>query len=111
MSITLTDSALAHVSSILAQRGKGIGLRLGIRAQGCTGFAYVVDIADEQQEADQVFEQAGVKILVDASCLPMLAGTELDFVSKGLNRSFEFNNPNAESYCGCGESFNLKSTE
>ncbi len=111
MSIALTESAAAHIQSTLAQRGKGIGLRLGVRAQGCTGYAYVVDLADEQQDSDEVFEQLGVKVLIDKASLPMLAGTQIDFVTKGLNRSFEFHNPNAEDYCGCGESFNLKSTQ
>jgi len=110
MSIQLTESAAAHIKSTLAQRGKGIGLRLGVRAQGCTGYAYVVDLADDIKESDQVFEQQGVKVLIDNTSLPILTGTQIDFVTKGLNRSFEFNNPNAEHYCGCGESFNLKST-
>lgn len=108
MSIQVTERAAEHIQNTLNKRGEGVGLRLGVRTQGCTGFAYVVEIADVIQDTDQVFEQHGVKVLVDAVSLPTLAGTQIDFVTKGLNRSFEFNNPNAEHYCGCGESFSLK---
>jgi iron-sulfur cluster assembly protein len=107
MPIQLTERAAQHIQQTLS-KGKGLGLRLGVRPQGCTGFAYVVSIAETQDPADQVFEHHGVKVLVDEKSLPYLKGTEIDFVSKGLNRSFEFNNPNAEHYCGCGESFSLK---
>lgn len=111
MAITLTEAAAEHILKTLAERGKGLGLRLGTRAQGCTGYSYVIEIADEIQDTDQVFEQYGAKILVDPISLPILDGTQLDFVTKGLNRTFEFNNPKAEHYCGCGESFSIKSEE
>lgn len=109
MSVTLTESAAEHILKTLSQRGKAIGLRVGVRPQGCTGYAYIVEIAESVQDSDRVFEQAGVKIIIDEASLPILEGTQLDYVTKGLNRSFEFNNPNAEHYCGCGESFSLKS--
>lgn len=110
MSIQITESAAEHIQKTLEQRGSGVGLRLGVRSQGCTGFAYVMDIADAVQDKDHVFEQHGVKVIIDELSLPILAGTEVDFVHKGLNRTFDFKNPNAEHYCGCGESFSLKTS-
>ena len=105
MAITMTDAAAARVSSFLANRGKGIGLRLGVKTTGCSGLAYVLEFVDELTDEDQVFEQQGVKIIVDAKSLIHLDGTELDFVKEGLNEGFQFNNPNAKGECGCGESF------
>ena len=103
----MTDAAAARVSSFLANRGKGIGLRLGVKTTGCSGLAYVLEFVDELTDEDQVFEQQGVKIIVDAKSLIHLDGTELDFVKEGLNEGFQFNNPNAKGECGCGESFSV----
>ncbi|MBL0474214.1 iron-sulfur cluster assembly protein IscA [Aeromonas veronii] len=107
MAITMTGAAAARVSSFLANRGKGIGLRLGVKTTGCSGLAYVLEFVDELTDEDQVFEQQGVKIIVDAKSLIHLDGTELDFVKEGLNEGFQFNNPNAKGECGCGESFSV----
>ena len=91
----------------MINRGKGIGLRLGVKTTGCSGLAYVLEFVDELAAEDQVFEQKGVKIIVDAKSLIHLDGTELDFVKEGLNEGFQFNNPNAKGECGCGESFSV----
>ncbi|MGL5948538.1 MAG: iron-sulfur cluster assembly protein IscA [Aeromonas sp.] len=107
MAITMTDAAAARVSSFLANRGKGVGLRLGVKTTGCSGLAYVLEFVDEFSEGDQVFEQKGVTIIVDSKSLPHLDGTELDFVKEGLNEGFKFTNPNSKGECGCGESFNV----
>ncbi|HDN9004825.1 TPA: iron-sulfur cluster assembly protein IscA [Aeromonas veronii] len=107
MAIIMTDAAAARVSSFLANRGKGIGLRLGVKTTGCSGLAYVLEFVDELTDEDKVFEQQGVKIIVDAKSLIHLDGTELDFVKEGLNEGFQFNNPNAKGECGCGESFSV----
>lgn len=106
MAITLTDSAARRVQSYLEKRG-GLGLRLGVKPAGCSGFAYVVDYADAAGPEDVVFEQHGVKVLVSRENLPLLDGTRVDFVRKGLNESFEFHNPNVKDACGCGESFTV----
>ena len=107
MAITLTESAANRVKTFLANRGKGIGLRLGIKTSGCSGLAYVLEFVDELNEDDNVFEQNGVKVIVDAKSLVYLDGTELDFVKEGLNEGFKFNNPNVKDACGCGESFTV----
>ncbi len=107
MAITLTESAANRVKTFLANRGKGIGLRLGIKTSGCSGLAYVLEFVDELNEDDNVFEQNGVKVIVDAKSLVYLDGTELDFVKEGLNEGFKFANPNVKDQCGCGESFNV----
>lgn len=107
MAITITEAAASRVASFLASRGKGIGLRLGVRTSGCSGMAYVLEFVDELDEGDQVFEEKGVKIIIDAKSLVYLDGTELDFAKEGLNEGFQFNNPNVSSECGCGESFNV----
>lgn len=107
MAITLTDSAAQRVSNYLARRGSGFGLRLGVKKTGCSGFAYVVDYADEARPEDVIFEQRGVKVLVSRDNLALLDGTEVDFVREGLNESFQFRNPNVKDECGCGESFNV----
>jgi iron-sulfur cluster assembly protein len=106
MPITLTEKAAKHVQKSLNTRGKGIGLRLGVKTSGCSGMSYVMEFADEMQTEDQLFESQGVKILVDAKSLLYIDGTELDFVREGLNEGFQFNNPNVKDACGCGESFN-----
>jgi iron-sulfur cluster assembly protein len=107
MAITLTDKAARHVSNFLAKRGKGIGLRLGVRTTGCSGMAYKLEFADESNPDDIIFESNGVKVLIDPRSLPYLDGTELDFAREGLNEGFKFNNPNVKDQCGCGESFNV----
>lgn len=108
MSIQLTEAAAERVRTMLDRRGEGIGLRLGTRKSGCSGFAYVVDYADEIGDDDQVFECHGVKVVVDSKSMPILDGMELDYVRQNaLNEGFEFNNPNIKDSCGCGESFSV----
>ena len=107
MGITLTEPAAQHVKAYLENRGKGVGLRLGVRTSGCSGMAYVLEFADEINEEDQVFEDHGVKVIVDPKSMIYLDGTELDFGKEGLNEGFKFNNPNVKDACGCGESFNV----
>ena len=107
MAISLTEVAAERVKTFLAQRGKGEGLRLGIKTTGCSGMAYVVEFVDEIMPEDEVFEDRGVKVFVDAKSLLFLDGTELDFLKEGLNEGFQFNNPNVKDSCGCGESFTV----
>ena len=107
MAVTLTEKAAKHVSNYLAKRGKGFGLRLGVRTSGCSGMAYKLEFADAANDEDVIFECHGVKVLVDPKSLPYLDGTELDFAREGLNEGFKFNNPNVKDQCGCGESFNV----
>jgi iron-sulfur cluster assembly protein len=107
MAVLLTDSARERVSSFLRTRGHGIGLRLGVKKTGCSGFAYVVNYADDIAADDVIFEQGGVKVIVDPESLRMIDGTEVDFVREGLNEAFKFRNPNVKGECGCGESFNV----
>jgi len=107
MSITLTDAAANRVKSFLANRGKGVGLRLGVRTSGCSGMAYVLEFADEVEDDDLVIENNGVKVLVDPKSLIYLEGTELDYGKEGINEGFRFNNPNVKDLCGCGESFTV----
>ena len=107
MSISLTQAAAERVKSFLASRGKGLGLRLGVRKTGCSGFAYVVNYADDTAASDLVFEDRGVKVFVDPSSLALIDGTTVDFVKQGLNEAFRFQNPNVKGECGCGESFSV----
>ncbi|MEM7017580.1 MAG: iron-sulfur cluster assembly protein IscA [Pseudomonadota bacterium] len=107
MAVTLTESAAQHVQSFLNNRGKGVGLRLGVRPSGCSGMAYVLEFADDVEEHDEIFESLGVKVVIDAKSLLYLDGTELDYGREGLNEGFKFNNPNIKDECGCGESFNV----
>ncbi len=107
MAITVTESAAQHVMKFLANRGKGAGLRLGVKTTGCSGMAYVLEFADTVEDTDQVFESNGVKVIIDPKSLVYLDGTELDFAKEGLNEGFKFNNPNVKDTCGCGESFNV----
>ena len=107
MAITLTDTAANRIRDFLDKRGKGIGLRLGVKPSGCSGMAYVMEFADELQDEDQVFEDKGVKLIVDPKSLLYLDGTELDYAKEGLNEGFKFNNPNEKDRCGCGESFTV----
>jgi iron-sulfur cluster assembly protein len=106
MALTLTEKAANHIQKSINNRGKGVGLRLGVRTSGCSGMAYVLEFADEVNTEDQVFESQGIKILVDPKSLVYIDGTELDYVREGLNEGFKFNNPNVKDQCGCGESFN-----
>ncbi len=107
MTITLTEAAASHVQTFLSSRGKGAGIRLGVRTSGCSGMAYVLEFADGEEEGDVVFEDHGVKVLVDAKSYLYLDGTELDYTKEGLNEGFKFNNPNVKDACGCGESFTV----
>ena len=107
MAISLTESAAERVRHFLEERGKGFGLRLGVRKTGCSGFAYVVNYADEVSPKDRVFEDRGVRVFVDPESLPLVDGTTVDFVKQGLNEAFRFRNPNVKGECGCGESFTV----
>ena len=107
MAITLTESAATRVQKFLTQRGKGIGLRLGVRTSGCSGLAYTLEFVDESLPDDCRFDSHGVTVLVDPKSLAILDGTELDFVREGMNEGFKFNNPNSKAQCGCGESFTV----
>jgi iron-sulfur cluster assembly protein len=107
MAITMTDAAAERVRGFLDKRGKGIGLRLGVRTSGCSGMAYVLEFVDDVEDSDIVFEDHGVKVIVDRKSMVYLDGTELDFAREGLNEGFRFNNPNVKDECGCGESFTV----
>ncbi len=107
MAITLTEKAASHVQGHLARRGKGLGLRVGVRTSGCSGMAYRLEYADAVNADDLQFESHGVKLVVDPKSLPFLDGTELDYAREGLNEGFKFRNPNVKDECGCGESFNV----
>ncbi|NMG48583.1 iron-sulfur cluster assembly protein IscA [Azoarcus communis] len=107
MGVTLSASAAKHVAGFIAKRGKGVGIRLGVKTSGCSGMAYKLEFVDETQDEDLVFDSHGVKVIIDPKSLPYLEGTELDFVREGLNEGFKFNNPNVKDQCGCGESFNV----
>ena len=107
MSVSLTEAAARHVTRYLTKRGKGVGVRLGVRTTGCSGLAYQLEYVDERSGEDIVFEGHGVKVLVDPKRLAYIDGTELDFVREGLNEGFRFNNPNERDKCGCGESFRV----
>jgi len=107
MSVSLTQAAARHVSRYIAKRGKGVGVRLGVKTTGCSGMAYKLEYADEVSPDDHIFEGFGVKVLIDPKSLPYLDGTELDFTREGLNEGFKFNNPREKDRCGCGESFRV----
>ena len=107
MAISLTDSAASRVRNHLEARGKGLGLRLGVTKTGCSGYSYVINYADEIADSDVVFEDKGVKVVVDPDALALIDGTEVDFIKNGLNEAFSFHNPNIAGECGCGESFNI----
>ena len=107
MAITLSEAAARHINKSLAKRGKGLGIRLGVKTTGCSGMAYTIEYVDEQQSDDVAFEQHGITIVVDAKSLPYLDGTELDYAREGLNEGFKFSNPNERDRCGCGESFRV----
>ena len=107
MAIQLTDVAAQRIQTFLTNRGKGIGLRLGVKTTGCSGMAYVIEFVDELDNHDTVFETNGVKVVVDPKSLIFLDGTQVDFSKEGLNEGFQFVNPNAKDACGCGESFTV----
>ncbi|MDG2090375.1 MAG: iron-sulfur cluster assembly protein IscA [Gammaproteobacteria bacterium] len=107
MAITMSESAAEHVASQMASRGKGLGIRVGVTTTGCSGMAYVLEFVDDLKESDEVFEDHGIKIVVDPKSLVYIDGTEMDFVKSGINEGFEFRNPNVKGECGCGESFSI----
>ncbi len=107
MSVTMTPAAAERVKAFMTNRGKGEGLRLGIKTTGCSGLAYVLEFVDDLNEDDNVFTIDDVKIIIDTKSLVYLDGIELDFTKEGLNEGFKFTNPNAKGECGCGESFNV----
>lgn len=107
MAITVTQAAADHIKRYLAKRGSGAGLRLGVKTSGCSGLAYVLEVCDEIEADDVLFEERDVKVVVDPKSLVYLDGTELDYVREGLNEGFKFQNPNEKNTCGCGESFQV----
>ena len=107
MPVTLTERAAKHVTRYISKRGRGVGVRLGVKTTGCSGLAYKLEYADDVAAEDLVFEGHGVKVLVDPKSLPYIDGTELDFVREGLNEGFKFHNPREKDKCGCGESFRV----
>lgn len=107
MALTMTEKAARHVADQLAARGKGLGIRVGVTTTGCSGMAYVLEFVDELAPEDEVFEDHGVRIVVDPKSLVYIDGTEMDFVREGVNEGFEFHNPNVKGECGCGESFSI----
>jgi len=107
MAITLTSTAANRVTEFLKSRGKGIGLRLGVKPSGCSGMAYIIEFSDTIEDTDVTFVNNGITIIVDTKSLIYLDGTELDFTKEGLNEGFKFNNPNVNAECGCGESFTV----
>ncbi|NNC65336.1 MAG: iron-sulfur cluster assembly protein IscA [Gammaproteobacteria bacterium] len=105
--VSLTQDAATRVRTFLEQRGHGLGLRVGIKKTGCNGYAYIIDYADSVDADDEIFDQQGVKVIVDRESLKLIDGTEVDFVKEGLNEAFKFRNPNVKGECGCGESFSV----
>ena len=105
MSITLTQSATEQIQSYLEKDQSNIGLRFGVRSSGCSGFAYIVELTDNINADDQVFETNGIKIVIDNDSLPLIKGTQIDYTRGNLSEAFVFNNPNVTASCGCGESF------
>ena len=107
MRLTVTERAARQISRQIERRGSGVGLRLGVKKSGCSGYAYVIDYADDVSEQDRVFEQHGVKVVVSEDALPYLDGIEVDYRREGLNEAYHFDNPNVKASCGCGESFTV----
>lgn len=107
MSISLTPNAVERVRSYLAKRGRGLGLRVGVRKTGCSGYAYIIEYADAINPDDVVFDEQGVKVVVNSESLKLIDGTVVDFVKQGINEAFKFRNPNVKGECGCGESFSV----
>ena len=104
-SLSLSDHAASYMRTKLKERGKGIGIRVGVKTTGCSGLAYVLEFVDELKQGDQMFESMGVKLFIDKKSLPYLKGTTMDYVREGVNEGFKFINPNSKGECGCGESF------
>ena len=107
MAVTFTESAATRVREQLAQKGSGVPLRLGVKHSGCSGWKYMIDYGDKIGPDDQLFEVAGLTVVIDPESLPLLAGSRIDLIMEGLNEKFIFDNPNAASSCGCGESFTV----
>ena len=107
MAISLTEAAADRVKHFMAQQSNALGLRVAVKKTGCSGFAYVVDLAAKVDDGDETFDSQGVKVVVDAKSLPLIDGTEIDFGTSGLNEGFEYHNPNVKNLCGCGESFGV----
>ncbi|HET8730718.1 MAG TPA: iron-sulfur cluster assembly protein IscA [Moraxellaceae bacterium] len=107
MAVTLSEAAARHVADFLSNRGKGVGVRVGVKTSGCSGLAYVLEFVDELTPEDMVFSSHGVNVIVDPKSLAYIDGTEMDFVKEGLNEGFKFRNPNQKGECGCGESFTV----
>lgn len=107
MSISLTENAAKHVKTYLEKRGEGVGVRLGVKTTGCSGMAYTIEFADKIEAEDHVFEDQGVKVIINPKSMVYLSGTQLDFAKDGLNEGFQFKNPNEKDRCGCGESFSV----
>ncbi|MAQ73146.1 MAG: iron-sulfur cluster assembly protein IscA [Gammaproteobacteria bacterium] len=107
MSITITKTAAEHAQKHITSRGKGIGLRLGVKTTGCSGLAYIIEFADKIENDDKVFEDNGIKLIINPKSYVYLKGTQLDFSKEGINEGFKFKNPNVKDTCGCGESFNV----
>ena len=105
--ITITENAADHIRKFLTKRGKGEGIRIGVKTSGCSGMAYTLEFVDDIQPEDQVFEQDGVKVFVDPKSLVYLDGTQVDYAKDGLQEGFKFENPNVKESCGCGESFHV----
>lgn len=105
--LSISENAAHQIRRVLEERGHGLGLRVSVKPSGCSGYSYVLDFADEAAASDVSFEEHGVRVFVDPEALEMLDGSEVDYVSEGLNRFFRFNNPNVKDECGCGESFSV----
>jgi iron-sulfur cluster assembly protein len=108
MAVSLTESAARQIKKQLEKRGKGVGLKLGVRKSGCSGYAYTLDYSDDVKNDDEVFEGFGVKVIVQKNDLSFLDGIQLDYRREGINEAFQFNNPNVKGSCGCGESFTVE---
>lgn len=107
MAISMSQAAADRIKSFISSRGKGLGIRLGVRTTGCSGMAYVLEFVDDIDESDSVFEDRDITVVIDPKSMVYLDGTELDYTREGLNEGFQFNNPNVKNACGCGESFNV----
>lgn len=103
--VSLSDAAARHINRQMHQRGRGLGIRLGVRTTGCSGLSYVLEFVDKQEQGDHILESKGVKLFIDAESFPFLQGTQMDYVQEGVNEGFKFVNPNSKGECGCGESF------
>jgi iron-sulfur cluster assembly protein len=103
--ITTTRTAASKIRTFIDKRGKGVGIRLGVKTTGCSGMSYKLEFVDQLEDSDITFESNGVTVITDPKSLPYIDGTELDYGKEGLNEGFKFNNPNVKNECGCGESF------